>query len=174
MIAFRDGSISFINTQKEFKLLHCVKCDSKLGFEGDDEEVNALVYLTFGGVTSYLAVASTSGKLMVLDLATMEPCYFEADFVASETVFLAHRKSAEHPCGQLISVNMDQNMFIYDIREEKLTKGSLHKRLSLVKSGSLCLYLDEVIDVKFISEKSRYALLCSNSETLKLLDMESR
>lgn len=84
-----------------------VKCDTKLGFESDDDEVNALVYLTFGGVTSYLAVANTSGKLVVLDLATMEPCFHESDFVASETVFLAHRKSAEHSCGQLVSVNMD-------------------------------------------------------------------
>ena len=65
---------------------------------------------------------------------------------------------------------MDQNMFIYDITEEKFTRG---KRLNLTKTGSLCLYLDEVIDVRFISEGSRYALLCSNSETLKLLDMET-
>ena len=65
-------------------------------------------------------------------------------------------------------------MFIYDVREEKLAKGSLNKRVSLAKAGSLCLYLDEVIDVKFISENSKFALLCSNSETLKLLDMESR
>jgi len=69
---------------------------------------------------------------------------------------------------------MDQNMFIYEISEEKLTKGSLNKSLSLAKTGALCLYLDEVIDVRFISENSKFALLCSNSETLKLLDMESR
>ena len=154
--------------------MHSVKCDSRLGFESDEEEVNSLAYLTFGGTTSYLAVAGTSGKLVVLDLSTMEPCFHEDSFVARETVFLAHRKSEDNPCGQLITVNMDQNMFIYDIREQKLAKGSLNKRLSLTKSGSLCLYLDEVIDVKFISESSRFALLCSNSETLKLLDMESR
>lgn len=65
-------------------------------------------------------------------------------------------------------------MFIYEISEEKLTKGSLNKSLSLAKTGALCLYLDEVIDVRFISENSKFALLCSNSETLKLLDMESR
>ena len=64
-------------------------------------------------------------------------------------------------------------MFIYDIREEALAKGSLIRKVSLAKSGSLCLYLDEVIDVRFISEASKYALLCSNSETLKLLNMES-
>ena len=154
--------------------MHSVKCDTSLGFESDEEEVNSLVYLTFGGSTSYLAVAGTSGKLVILDLATMEPCFQESDFVASETVFLAYRKSPTCSAGQLISVNMDQNMFIYDLKEEKIAKGSLNKRLTLVKTGSLCLYLDEVIDVKFISESSKFALLCSNSETLKLLDMESR
>ena len=75
MIGYRDGSISFLNTQKEFKLMHSVKCDTSLGFESDEEEVNSLVYLTFGGSTSYLAVAGTSGKLVILDLATMEPCF---------------------------------------------------------------------------------------------------
>ena len=65
-------------------------------------------------------------------------------------------------------------MFIYDIREDKIAKGSLNKKISITKTGSLCLYLDEVIDVRFISEGSKYALLCSNSETLKLLNMESR
>ena len=174
MIGYRDGSITFLNTQKEFSLLHIIKCDTKLGFETDEEEIHAMVYMTFGGQTSYLAVGSQTGKIVVLDLATMEPCFHEVDHVSSETIFLAYRKSEENACGQLISVNMDQNMFIYDIKEEKLAKGSLNKKISLTKSGSLCLFLDEVIDVKFISESSKFALLCSNSETIKLLNMESR
>lgn len=103
----------------------------------------------------------------------MEPCFKEDNFIASETIFLQHRKSSENACGQLVSLNMDQNLFIYDIREEALAKGSLNRKVSLAKSGSLCLYLDEVIDVRFISETSKFALLCSNSETLKLLNMES-
>mmetsp|Transcript_27383 Transcript_27383/g.36609 ORF Transcript_27383/g.36609 Transcript_27383/m.36609 type:complete len:174 (-) Transcript_27383:1396-1917(-) len=69
---------------------------------------------------------------------------------------------------------MDQNMFIYELEELKLTKGSLNKRLTMQKVASYCLYLDEVIDVRFIHRDSRFALLCSNSETLKLLDMHTR
>jgi len=47
-----------------------------LGFEqADDEEVNAMVYLNFGAETSYLAVAGTSGKIVIVDLSTMEPCF---------------------------------------------------------------------------------------------------
>ena len=69
---------------------------------------------------------------------------------------------------------MDQNLFVYDLHEQKIAKGSLNKRLTFNKVASYCLYLDEVIDVRFIHRDSRYALLCSNSETLKLLDMDSR
>ena len=68
---------------------------------------------------------------------------------------------------------MDQNLFVYNISEDAIAKGSLIRKVSLEKTGSLCLYLDEVIDVRFVSEGSKYALLCSNSETLKLLDMET-
>lgn len=37
-------------------------------------------------------------------------------------------------------------------------------------SQSHCLYLDEIIDVKFING-DKEAVVCSNSETLKLLDV---
>lgn len=65
-------------------------------------------------------------------------------------------------------------MFIYDVSEHKAVKGSLNKSLRMRKVASMCLYLDEVIDVKFIHRDSRFVLLCSNSETLKLLDLDSR
>ena len=45
--------------------------------------------------------------------------------------------------------------------------------ISLNKVSSKCLYLDEVIDLKFIKPENTKALLCSNSETLKLLDLET-
>ena len=173
MVASRDSTIAFLNTHNDFKLIHTIKCNSTLGFASDEEEVNALVYLNFGSQTSYLAIGSTSGQLVILDLATMEPCFTEKNFIASETIFLKYRKTPNNACGQLICLNMDQNLFIYDIKEKAMAKGSLKRKVSLTKSGSLCLYLDEVIDVRFISETSKYALLCSNSETLKLLNMDT-
>ena len=40
-----------------------------------------------------------------------------------------------------------------------------------------CLYLDEVIDLKFIPDSAssvpKKAILCSNNETLKLFDLET-
>lgn len=45
------------------------------------------------------------------------------------------------------------------------------KSIGLEKVGSRCLFLDEVIDIRFID--SDFALLCTNSETLKLLHIKS-
>lgn len=47
------------------------------------------------------------------------------------------------------------------------------KKVKLVKVVSRCLYLDEVIDLKFIKPDNKYAVLCSNSESLKLLEFET-
>ena len=97
----------------------------------------------------------------------MEPCFVEQDFVSSEITYLSTRKASAETSkhGQIICVNSDQNMFIYDIR---LAKG----KLSLEKVSSKCLYLDEVIDLKFLKQDTSKALLCSNSESLKLLDLD--
>ena len=132
-----------------------------------DQEVNALLYLSFSADTSYLCVGGSTGAMVVLDLATMEPCYIEEDFIQSEITYLhtikAVSENSKH--GQIMCVNSDQNMFIYDIR---LSKG----KMKLDKVSSKCLYLDEVIDLKFLQEDTNKALLCSNSESLKLLDLE--
>jgi U3 small nucleolar RNA-associated protein 13 len=41
------------------------------------------------------------------------------------------------------------------------------------KVASYCLYLDEVIDIKFIKPENDFAVVCSNSETLKLVSLKS-
>ena len=95
-VGYRDGTICFFHTEKQFKLIHSIKCDSSLGFEEnghEEEEVNALVYLNFGGSTSYLAAAGTSGKLVIIDLTTMEASFVEQDYIASEVIFMQYRKS---------------------------------------------------------------------------------
>lgn len=57
-------------------------------------------------------------------------------------------------------------MFVYEL-------DSQNDNLVARRISSRCLFLDEVIDVKFISAESKYALLCSNSESLKLLDIHT-
>jgi U3 small nucleolar RNA-associated protein 13 len=43
----------------------------------------------------------------------------------------------------------------------------------MVKNSSYCLYLDEVIDLKFIAPSNDHALVCTNSESLKLLNIST-
>lgn len=61
-------------------------------------------------------------------------------------------------------MNGDQNLFVYKL----VQKNSKFSRLDLQWSN--CLFMDEIIDAKFING-NKYALMCSNSETLKLMNL---
>jgi WD40 repeat protein len=57
-------------------------------------------------------------------------------------------------------------MFVYHINQS-------HSQFSdLELKWSACLYMDEIIDAKFIFG-NRYSIMCSNSETLKLMNLEN-
>ena len=79
-----------------------------------------------------------------------------------EIVHLSHLKNSN----LILAINGDQNAFLYEIRADR---GQV-EGLKLIEAHSL--YLDEIIDIKFINE-NRNAILCSNSETLKYVDLES-
>jgi U3 small nucleolar RNA-associated protein 13 len=66
----------------------------------------------------------------------------------------------------LYVMNGDQNLFVYKINQ----KHQQMNRLDLQWSN--CLFMDEIIDSKFING-NKFALMCSNSETLKLMDLSS-
>ena len=57
-----------------------------------------------------------------------------------------------------------------------MTKGK-KDRLSLQKVSSRCLYLDEIIDVRFLinaeHKAPRFAILASNNQHLKLIDLKT-
>lgn len=61
----------------------------------------------------------------------------------------------------ILAINGDQNAFLYAVE----TDHGQVCGLKLIETHSL--YLDEIIDIKFINE-NKNAILCSNSETLKL------
>lgn len=69
-------------------------------------------------------------------------------------------------------------MQMYDIEKKINKKGQLYG-ISLVKVETRCLYLDEIIDIKYIKDPSKTegapkkAIMCSNNETLKLVDIET-
>ena len=66
----------------------------------------------------------------------------------------------------ILAINGDQNMFVYDIE----ARDKEFARLTLARSH--CLYLDEIIDIRFMSS-NKHAVMCSNSESLKLMDLET-
>lgn len=68
----------------------------------------------------------------------------------------------------VLAINGDQNVFVYEIcmGADKRT----FEKLQLAKQQ--CYYLDEIIDVKFIN-KNKYAVMCSNSESVKLVDLKT-
>ena len=97
----------------------------------DDEEVTALSYVSLSNQTSYLVVGTCSGVLQIIDLSTMQPCFIEGHgsckgLILKEVSYLCFRR--RHPGdeddretqdvrGQIICVNEDQNLFIYDVKE---------------------------------------------------------
>ena len=66
----------------------------------------------------------------------------------------------------LLAINGDQNAFLYSLESDK----GMVSHLKLVESHAL--YLDEVIDMKFINE-NKEAILSSNSESIKLFKLET-
>mgnify|MGYP000847387308 CR=1 FL=1 len=66
----------------------------------------------------------------------------------------------------LFVINGDQNIFVYKINSNH----GLLQHLDL--QWSSCLYMDEIIDSKFLNE-NKHAILCSNSETLKLMELSN-
>jgi len=72
-----------------------------------------------------------------------------------------------------VCVNVDQNIFYFDL----IKKGKKEEKLQLKKVSSRCLYLDEIIDVRYLINAEhkipRFAILASNNEHLKLIDLET-
>ena len=97
----------------------------------------------------------------MLDLKTLRIVYKEERYVASELACILYSPTAENK-NRLVAVNVDQNLSYYTIGAKALQKYS-----------SRSLYLDEVIDIKIFKPENRFALMCSNSETLKLMSLET-
>ena len=73
-------------------------------------------------------------------------------------------------------LNADQQLVVYNL---KLGGKKGKSTLTLEAISSLCLYLDEIIDVRIIEEsldddtQPKKALICSNNEFLKVVDLDS-
>lgn len=113
---------------------------------------------------SYLVIGGALGTLAVLDLSSLKIILKQKDMQKSELSFLAYLPADN----TLLTCNMDQNLCyyrVYNKEDSKLFELELYQ--------NRCLYLDEVIDIKVFKPANTHALLCSNSETLKLIELET-
>lgn len=77
---------------------------------------------------------------------------------------------------KIVALNADQNLAIYEIAKKVNKKG--HAKPTLKEVVTKCFYLDEIIDIKGINKDEETgeptkALLCSNNETLKIMDLKT-
>jgi WD40 repeat protein len=163
IVGAKDGRISFYNAADNYRQIAVMDVVKDMNIPNplsdQDLEVNALCYITTTKQGLFLAVGTNAGQLALVDLRTQKVCFLEAEFIASEIVHIFYDES-------------EQNLFTYELKLKK-------SGVKLNKVASKCLFLDELIDIKFMKQlnsdghasESKYAIMCSNSETLKLYNM---
>lgn len=169
----RDSCLHFWNAEQNFKHISSVTIKSLGSLKFD--EINSLVYIS-SKVDPCIVIGGSSGQILVYSINRQEIIYRanesrilgnndvveDGSETTNEIVFLEYLKNSN----QIIAINGDQNAFVYEIVAEQ---GVV---LSLKLAESHALYLDEIIDMKFINE-NKEAILCSNSESIKLFNFES-
>lgn len=139
-------------------------------YSEDEEELNVAHYVTTGGQSPKLVIGGSSGALSVFDINQRRIVYAQKDMASKNelTKIFTLAKSEK-----LLVLNADQQMTIYTLESSK--KGS-----QLVAEYMSCLYLDEIIDARVINDttgeedetkKPSKALICSNNELLKVVDL---
>jgi WD40 repeat protein len=128
-----------------------------------------VVHFTTHESSPFVIVGGASGALSIFDINQSKICYQQKEgFTSNELtkIFAFHKSS-----GRILVLNSDQQLVTYELVNSK--KGSV--RLSPLSSQ--CLYLDEIIDLRILAHPSdsppRKALLCSNNELLKVVDLDS-
>lgn len=162
----RNGMVRLWNTT-EYQMLAEVN--------SEHEEVTAILYYNHAFTDSnskpYVLYGTNSGALHLLDVNSSRviwkdeqaaaPVDAEDDEVAAKDI--EHIFHSPHS-NKIFSLNNDQVLAQYSIIQKK-------EKITLKKHSELTLYLDEIIDCKFLSDTQ--LLLCSNSETLKVFNLET-
>ncbi|CDW89939.1 transducin beta-like protein 3 [Stylonychia lemnae] len=171
----KDGSVSFWNVKDNYKLLSSIKVKSD---ENPDEieELNA-IYMFKSGSEPYILIGGQNGILKIYDIKAQKFCYSLHDnTLKSEITKIISSENSS----KIYVLNADQNFNIYQITN-KTKKSSSSNKPQLKSLVSKCLYLDEIIDLKLLGKKSdiegdqsepQYAVLCSNNETLKIINLQ--
>lgn len=73
---------------------------------------------------------------------------------------------------RILVLNADQQMTVYEVKA-----GGRKGGVKLEQTAQYCLYLDEIIDLRLLvndtDEVPKKAVICSNNEMLKVVDLET-
>lgn len=157
----KDGKIGFWNAKDNFKQLSLFK------YSKTEDELNVVHFLVSDA--PYVIVGGASGALSIFDINHNRVCFQQSDFSRNELtkIFPLHKSP-----NQILALNADQQLTLYSIVPNLGKKGGI----ALQQIEQKCLYLDEIIDVRILQEEGELpqkAVLCSNNELLKVVDLES-
>lgn len=157
----RDQKLSFWNL-KENKF-------NRLGAIQLNEDVEGMHYVNLevseSKTVPYLITGGTDGKLKILDVNSQKYVYEEEDPIKQEIekVFYLKKES------KILALTNDQVLTYYDLSINKEAQLPELKR-----QYSLCLYNDEIIDLKYLGCMDNHIVMCSNSELVKIVDMDTQ
>lgn len=161
IVSCRDQKISFWNLKNnEFNRLGAIQLD---------EDVEGMKYVNLevskDNTVPYLITGGTDGKLKILDINSQKYVYEEEDPLKQEIekVFYLPKEK------RIVALTNDQILTYYNlvINEESGVP-------ELKRQYSLCLYNDEIIDVKYLKCLEDHVVMCSNSELAKVVDLKTQ
>ena len=156
----KDGKLAFWNAKDGFKQLSMFK------YSKTEDELNVVHYLVVDE-TPYLIVGGASGTLSIFDINNNKICYTQDKFSPNEIT----KVFSFHKFPKVLALNADQQLTVYAIKA--LIDGK--KGVQLEQIEQYCLYLDEIIDVRILESGDdappSKALICSNNEMLKVVDL---
>ena len=161
IVSSRDQKLSFWNLKGN-------KFD-KIGAIRLEEDVEGMHYVNLevseDKTLPYLITGGSDGVLKILDINNQKYVYEEQDPIKQEIekVFYIPKEN------KIMALTNDQVLTYYslNINQEKQIP-------ELERLYSLCLYNDEIIDVRYIRNKESHIVMCSNSELVKLVDLKTQ
>lgn len=161
IVSSRDQKLSFWNL-KENKF-------EKIGAIRLKEDIEGMHYVNlqvFEDKTSpYLITGGSEGALKILDINNQKYIYEEQDPIKQEIekVFYIPKEN------RIMALTNDQVLSYYSLSINKENETPELKRLY-----SLCLYNDEIIDLRYLRNKEDSIVMCSNSELVKIVDLKTQ
>mmetsp|Transcript_19968 Transcript_19968/g.19589 ORF Transcript_19968/g.19589 Transcript_19968/m.19589 type:complete len:364 (+) Transcript_19968:255-1346(+) len=118
-----------------------------------------------GKTLPYLITGGTEGALRILDINNQKYVYDEEDPIKQEIEKIFYIPKED----KIIALTNDQVLTYYSLRINEEKKSPELKRMY-----SLCLYNDEIIDLRYLRNQEDNIVMCSNSELVKIVDLSTQ